>query len=75
MRLVLSLIALFGFGLSLGASGELGFVVVWETADEGCMIDPWGGCAAGAVPGEDLGTPSTDSGCIIDPWGGCATGR
>jgi hypothetical protein len=36
-------------------------------AEEGCSIDPNGGCTPGSPP-------STDIGCGIDPNGGCAPG-
>jgi hypothetical protein len=41
-------------------------VALW--AEEGCGIDPNGGCATGAPP------PSTDIGCGLDPNGGCTPG-
>jgi hypothetical protein len=34
-------------------------------SEEGCMIDPHGGCT-------EASAPTTDSGCKIDPYGGCA---
>ncbi len=36
---------------------------VWT--EHGCMIDPYGGCAA-------VAQPTTDEGCNLDPNGGCA---
>jgi len=41
-----------------------GLVSLWM--DNGCGIDPHGGCTAGPVQG-----PTTDNGCIADPHGGC----
>jgi hypothetical protein len=35
-------------------------------SEEGCKIDPHGGCAE---------PPTTDSGCKIDPNGGCAAAQ
>jgi hypothetical protein len=37
---------------------------IWS--EEGCRIDPNGGCAPEPMPTDD-----TDSGCHIDPNGGC----
>jgi hypothetical protein len=44
-----------------------GLVSFWM--ENGCILDPSGGCAAG--PADD---PQTDNGCIADPSGGCQTG-
>jgi hypothetical protein len=43
-----------------------GLVSLWM--ENGCIIDPNGGCAAGSAD-----APRTDNGCGIDPNGGCAT--
>lgn len=45
-----------------------GLVSLWM--ENGCIIDPNGGCATGQAE-----APRTDNGCIIDPSGGCATGQ
>lgn len=45
-----------------------GLVSLWM--ENGCIIDPSGGCATGQAD-----TPRTDNGCGIDPSGGCATGQ
>jgi hypothetical protein len=44
---------------------------VWSQVDldNGCRIDPFGGCAEQQVE------PETDNGCKIDPYGGCWTGN
>jgi hypothetical protein len=39
---------------------------VWS--EEGCGIDPNGGCGTGQPP-------TTDSGCKLDPHGGCAAAQ
>ncbi len=38
-------------------------------AEEGCWIDPHGGCTTNSPQ-----APSADAGCWLDPHGGCATG-
>lgn len=50
---------------------------LWSTvsafwSDEGCKLDPHGGCAVEeeAPPLQ----PTTDEGCKIDPHGGCTPG-
>jgi hypothetical protein len=44
-----------------------GLVGLWM--ENGCIIDPSGGCAAGSAD-----APRADNGCIIDPDGRCAAG-
>lgn len=52
------------------------FARLWETilgiwapaSDEGCMIDPHGGCRPPAP------APASDEGCAMDPHGGCKPG-
>lgn len=67
-------------------------VAVWspERLDNGCGVDPYGGCVdKDATESLDNGcgwdpygrcadkqvTPETDNGCKIDPYGGCWTGN
>jgi hypothetical protein len=42
------------------------FTAVWS--EEGCMIDPHGGCGTGQPP-------TSDEGCMLDPNGGCAAAQ
>lgn len=44
-----------------------GLVSFWM--ENGCIIDPSGGCTAGQAD-----APQTDNGCIIDPDGHCRVG-
>lgn len=43
-------------------------VEIWEPSEEGCMIDPHGGCRPPAP------APTSDEGCGMDPHGGCKPG-
>jgi hypothetical protein len=42
-----------------------------ETLDEGCHLDPSGGCATGASQAPPV---QIDAGCHLDPSGGCTGG-
>lgn len=44
-----------------------GLVSLWM--ENGCILDPSGGCATGQAE-----APKADNGCGIDPNGGCAAG-
>ena len=46
-----------------------GFLTSWggSSLDEGCGMDPNGGCRPASQP-------RTDEGCIMDPSGGCRAG-
>ncbi len=55
------------------ASASSVFEQIWSFltslwSEEGCRIDPSGGCAPEPTP-----TDETDSGCRIDPSGGCSS--
>jgi hypothetical protein len=47
-----------------GAFSQLWSLLTELWSEEGCIIDPYGGCGAGSAP---LG----DAGCGLDPHGGC----
>jgi len=41
-----------------------------ENLDNGCKMDPFGGCRNGSTT--PAPAPNADNGCRMDPFGGCA---
>lgn len=56
-----------------GAFASFGDFLAALWAEEGCILDPHGGCSGDTEGGDEASGATTqgEEGCIIDPHGGC----